>query len=113
MENGLRGRDYGDTSHRSGSGQVGHYGWALGKGRISGTGAETGMPVVQMCGMLLQEALLDWSEQWAGLSGRALAGSRTFQIPLLYITVSFSLAVHFLTPTYINIQRHVLVCSFK
>lgn len=46
-------------------------------------------------------------------SGRALAGSRTFQIPLLYITVSLSLAVHFLTPTYINIQRHVLVCSFK
>lgn len=59
-----------------GSGQVEHCGWGLEKGRISGICAETGMPMRQMYGPLLQEGILDPSEQGPGSSGRTPAGSR-------------------------------------
>lgn len=60
------------------------------------------MPVGQLCGMLLWEAFLDGSAPWAGFAGRALAGSRTLQRPLLYMVWSFPLAVHCLPPIHRN-----------
>lgn len=41
--------------------------------------------------MLWQESLMDRSEQWAGFSGRALAGSRTLLALLLNVILSLSL----------------------